>query len=181
MKFKIGNKVKVKRTTSPFHNLTGTVKSFNHTTSMYRIILDINNTGSNFYEESLILVENKMCKTSDRQWSFTSRHLQDIDWQEIADSVTHRHPLSLVEIGSDQYWVGVHSLLFNKASYAKGYVKESPSFTQTKRLGEVLFYRVKSVRDFAKWVEWAKSVKQSQWKPGIDLKDRKVVVNLVNL
>lgn len=181
MKFQVGDKVRVTRIASLHFQSTGTVKAIMPHSQRVLVNLSGKRYKLSFYESSLTLMENKMCKTSDRQWSFTSRHLQDIDWQEIADSVTHRHPLSLVEIGTDQYWVGIHPLLFNKANYSKAATEKSPSFTQTRRFGDIVFYRVNSVRDFAKWVEWAKSVKQSQWKPGIDLKDRKVVVNLVNL
>jgi hypothetical protein len=114
------------------------------------------------YIEILGVIEMK--DKQERNWSFTSEHTLDVDWNMIAASTSKKDPIAFVVDGYRHYVI-VHRSLLDKMhnvvnpSTMPEYLPES-----LVRLRDAARFEMDEVNDRAVWVDWAKFIKASSWK-----------------
>jgi len=103
-----------------------------------------------------------------RQWEFKSVHPQDIDFDELAQSVTRQDPLALVKgtcterVEREENYVVIHRSLWDKSAVA---MIDLPTALAPKRVngyGARVYSDVKTA-ELRNWVRWAKEVRASSW------------------
>lgn len=121
---------------------------------------------------------------SDKKWSFISSHLADIEWHEIYRSVNHKHPMAFIEVGSDEFYVVIHNILFSKHSILEPKILYPlPGGLDVVDIHmatlEASLVKVDKQSDFSAWQHWGRAVRNAVWPQYEDYKKkRKVVVSL---
>lgn len=110
-------------------------------------------------------------------WEFSSLHPDDIDFSDIAEGLSRKHPLALVNgttADGPECYVVVHRYLLDKAAAAyietpdegfytlpDGSVASSPFRTHAD--GTRVYCT--TLEDFPRWIQWAQDVKGAGWGP----------------
>jgi hypothetical protein len=99
-------------------------------------------------------------ENNNKHWSFKSASFDDIEWEDIVDSLSYKNPLALITRsfkGGKEFFIAVNDKLITKAALVG---IETPDFSES--AFENVF-ELNSANEFAKWVDWAKHVKKAEW------------------
>jgi len=99
-------------------------------------------------------------KEENTTWKFKSSAEEDINWNDIKDSLNYKEPLALVsrkyrDFETEDKYIVVDKQLLNKATTLD---IEMPEY-----LGKIVKRVFLIENNFSDWVAWAKDVKKAGW------------------